>query len=445
MLKFFKQSANYQKYLSNTSWLVAERVIRLTVVLLVGIYVARYLGPDRFGLLNYAHSFVGLFSAIATVGLDGIVVRELVKQSERDNLLLGTAFVLRLGGTIVMCIAIALSVQMTSNNTYTNLLVTIIAVGTFFQTLNVIDFSFQSKVQSKFVVFAQLIQLFISAISKLFLIWIEASLIWFASVILLDAITLAAGLIWIYHKQANKIESWRWDSRIAWKLLKDSWPLILSGLVISIYMKIDQVMIKEMLDNQAVGHYAAAVKLSTAWYFVPIAITSSLFPAIVNAKQFSTATYHSRIQKLFDFMVWISVGIAIPTTFLAEWVIAGLFGDSYLPAAGVLKIHIWAGVFVFLGVASSKWVLSENLTIFSFYRTLGGAIINVILNYFFIPEYGIQGAAFATLISQIVASTISYAATKRTMPIFSMQIQAIIFFHVLKNILPFYKKSLFNR
>lgn len=409
------------------------------MVLFVGIYVARYLGPDRFGLLNYAQSFVGLFSAIATVGLDGIVVRELIRRSDNSDRILGTAFVLRLCGAVVMWSIIALAVQVTGNTEYTNLLITIIALSAFFQTFNVIDFSFQSRVESRYVVYAQVIQLTLSAAIKLILVWSEASLTWFAMVILLDAVFLAAGLAWIYHKRSRGMHFWRWDFSTACSLLRDSWPLMMSVLVISIYMKIDQVMIKELLDNVSVGHYAAAVKLSSAWYFVPIAITSSLFPAIVNAQQAGQSLYLARIQQLFDLMVWIAVAIAIPTTFLADWVILVLFGEEFAPAAGVLKIHIWAGVFVFLGVSSSKWVLTENLTLFSFYRTSIGAISNICLNFVFIPLYGIQGAAVSTLISQAIASTLVYATTEKTYPIFMMQLRALLLLHGWKNILPFYR------
>jgi len=178
----------------------------------------------------------------------------------------------------------------------------------------------------------------------------------------------------------------------------------LSGMVISIYMKIDQVMIKEMLGAEQVGLYAAAVRLSEAWYFVPMAITSSVFPAIINAKKQSEVLYYQRLQKLYDLMVWLAVAIALPTTFLAPWVIRVLYGEAFLPAAGVLSIHIWAGVFVFLGVASGKWLLTENYTRIAFYRTFIGAIVNVVLNIILIPKYGINGAASATLISYFVAT-----------------------------------------
>jgi len=383
---------------------MGHRVLSMIVALFVGVYVARYLGPERFGLLSYAGSFVGLFTALASLGLDGIMVRELVKAPGRKDELLGTAFWLKAGGAIFMWIGIAAAIPFTHNDTQTNMLIIIIAFGAIFQAFNVIDLNYQAEVKSKFVVYAHLASLVISSVIKLVLVWIAAPLVWFACVFLLDAVVHAVGLTAIYLKNTGKIWYWKWRWQTARVLLKDSWPLILSGMVISIYMKIDQVMIKEMLGAEQVGHYAAAVRLSEAWYFIPMAITSSVFPAIINAKKQSKELYYQRLQKLYDLMVWLAVAIALPTTFLAPWVIRVLYGDAFLPAAGVLSIHIWAGVFVFLGVASGKWLLTENLQIFSTINTSIGAIINIVLNYILIKNMGINGAAISTLISYFIAA-----------------------------------------
>ena len=394
----------FKRYFVNTSWLMGHRVLSLVVALFVGVYVARYLGPERFGLLSYAGSFVGLFTALATLGLDGIVVRELVKTPERRDELLGTAFWLKVGGAIIVCVCIATAIPFSHNDTQTNIMIAIIAFAVIFQAFNVIDFNFQAAVKSRYVVYAQLISLVVSSITKLVFVRISAPLVWFACVFLLDAVVLSVGLIAVYLQTTDKMWYWKWRWHTAKELLKDSWPLILSGMAISIYMKIDQVMIKEMLDAGSVGNYAAAVRLSEAWYFIPMAITSSVFPAIINAKKQSKELYYQRLQKLYDLMVWLAVAIALPITFLAPWVIRVLYGDAFLQASGVLSIHIWAGVFVFLGVASGKWLLTENLQIFSTINTSIGAMVNIVLNYILIKKMGINGAAISTLISYFIAA-----------------------------------------
>ena len=404
----------FKRYFVNTSWLIGHRVLSMVVALFVGVYVARYLGPEQFGLLSYAISFVGLFTALATLGLDGIMVRELVKTPERRDKLLGTAFWLKAGGAILLWIGIVTAIPFTHNDTQTNILIAIIAFAVIFQAFNVIDFNFQAEVKSKYVVYAQIISLVISSLTKLVFVLVSAPLVWFACVFLLDAVVRAVGLTTVYLKTTSKVWYWRWRWHIAKELLKNSWPLVLSGMAISIYMKIDQVMIKEMLDPESVGNYSAAVSLSEAWYFIPMAITSSVFPAIINAKKHSEELYYQRLQKLYDLMVWLAVTIALPTTFLAPWIIRVLYGEVFSQAAGVLSIHIWAGVFVFLGVASKNWLLTENLQIFSTINTSIGALANIVLNYILIKNMGINGAAISTLISYFIAAYLCLAFFDRT-------------------------------
>ncbi len=404
-LTLLKNHVGFMRYFKNTSWLFAEKLLRMAVGLFVGVWVARYLGPERFGLFSYAASFVGLFSVLATLGLNGIVVRELVKDENRRDELIGTAFLLKLMGAFGVLIVLAIAVNFTSNDTNTNTLVFIIASATVFQSFNVIDFYFQSKVMIKYVVFANVISLFISSLVKIGLLLIEAPLIAFAWVILFDSFVLASGFIFFFLKNSTfKVKSLKFKKVIAISLLKDSWPLMLSGIVIAIYMKIDQIMIKEMMNAEAVGQYAAAVRISELWYFIPIGISSSLFPAIINAKKLSKKLYHARLQKLYDLMVWMAITIALPMTLLSDWIVQLLYGGQYNQAGSVLAIHIWAGVFVFLGVAFSGYLTTENLTKKSFYRTLLGAVLNVVLNLILMPKYGIKGAAFATLLGQFTAN-----------------------------------------
>jgi O-antigen/teichoic acid export membrane protein len=426
-IKQLKNHQGFMKYFKNTSWLFAEKILRMVMGLFVGVWVARYLGAEKFGMLSYAQAFVGLFSAIATLGLNGIVIRELVKYPEKESELLGTAFILKLFGAVLTLFILYIAIQFTSNDSLTNSLIFIIASATIFQAFNVIDFYFQAKVMSKYVVFANSVSLLLSSILKIVLILNQAPLIYFAFIVLFDSIVLAIGYIYWYFKIKREffIKKINFSFDLAKSLLKDSWPLILSGIVISIYMKIDQVMIKEMLDSEAVGNYAVAVRLSEIWYFIPMVITLSLFPAIVNAKKISEELYYKRLQKLYDLMVWIAISIAIPITFLSDWIVNLLYGIQYSESADVLKVHIWAGVFVFLGVASGKWFLSENLQKLAFYRTLFGAIINIILNFIMIPKYGIIGASIATLISQMVASYLFNILNSITRNTFIMQTKTI--------------------
>ena len=425
-----RKQSNFRKYFANTSWILGERILRMGVSLFVGIYVARYLGPERFGLLSYASSFVGIFAALATFGLDEVVVRELVKTPEQREKILGTSFLLKLFGTLLMWAAILVAIPFTENDFQTNILIIIIAFGVLFQAFNVIDLSFQADVKSKYVVHAQFVQLIISSIVKIILVFNEAPLIWFASVFFLDAIVLALGLVFTYLHNSNKIFSWKWSYETSKNLLHDSWPLIFAGIVVSVYMKIDQLMIKEMLGAKEVGLYAAAVKLSEAWYFIPMAIASSLYPAIINARVFQKEVYYQKIQNLFDLMVWIAVSIALPTTFLSTLIVEFLYGKEYLGSSSVLIIHIWTGVFVFLGVASSKYLLAENFIKKTFYRTFIGALLNIIMNYYLIRIIGIEGAAISTLVSHFFAAYLYDFFDKDLRNMFIYKTKSLLFYRL---------------
>ena len=425
-----RKQSNFRKYFANTSWILGERILRMGVSLFVGIYVARYLGPERFGLLSYASSFVGIFAALATFGLDEVVVRELVKTPEQREKILGTSFLLKLVGTLLMWAAILVAIPFTENDFQTNILIIIIAFGVLFQAFNVIDLSFQADVKSKYVVHAQFVQLIISSIVKIILVFNEAPLIWFASVFFLDAIVLALGLVFTYLHNSNKIFSWKWSYETSKNLLHDSWPLIFAGIVVSVYMKIDQLMIKEMLGAKEVGLYAAAVKLSEAWYFIPMAIASSLYPAIINARVFQKEVYYQKIQNLFDLMVWIAVSIALPTTLLSTLVVEFLYGKEYLGSSSVLIIHIWTGVFVFLGVASSKYLLAENFIKKTFYRTFIGALLNIIMNYYLIRIIGIEGAAISTLVSHFFAAYLYDFFDKDLRNMFIFKTKSLLFYRL---------------
>ena len=394
----------FKKYFANTSWLMAEKIFRMAVALSVGVYVARYLGPGRFGVLSYAMSVVVLFSALSSLGLNGILVRELVNFPKKRDEFLGTAFILKLSGSGLVLILLSITLYFMGDDRQSNLMIFIIAAGLVFQSFNVIQSYFEARVLSKYFVFAQIISLLVVSIAKLIFILMSLSLIYFALAVLIESIILAVGLAIVYLKQNFNILSWQFKLKTATGLLKDSWPLILSAIAISIYMRIDQIMIKQMLGTEAVGQYAAAVRLSEAWYFIPVVITGSLFPAILNAKKTSEEQYYRRLQKLYGLMVWISLPIALVMTFMAGNIVLLLYGTQFSKAGPVLAVHIWAGVFVFLGVASGKYLVAENYTRISFFRTLIGCIVNVILNITLIPRYGINGAAIATVVSYFVAT-----------------------------------------
>ena len=422
----------FLKYFKNTSWLFIERIIRIFSGLIIGVLVVRYLGPEQFGLLSYAQSIVALFTILTTLGLDSIVIKELVKKNNSSYEIIGTTFWIKTFGGLLMFLLLLGFVLLNKQPLSENILILIIGASYLLNGFNVIDFYFQSKVLSKYVVISNIVTLIISSTIKIYLLINNESLYHFASLIVLESILLAIGLAYFYLTKEKFTIKWTFNKSIAKSLIKQSWPLLLSGALVTLYMRVDQVMVKAMINENAVGQYSAALKLSEAWYFIPTLIVSSLFPSIVNIRNLDYKKYFDRLQKLFDLLVWIGVFMALGTTFFSEEIVNLLYGEQYLKSTEILKIHIWTGVFVAIGVASGKFLLIENLQIISFWRTFYGAILNLVLNLLLIKKIGVVGAAISTLFTYIFVAFIFDFFDIRTRKIFFMKLNSFNVLRVFK-------------
>ncbi len=403
VVKGFDEEA-FNKYVKNTGWLMLGRVLSM----IVGFVVARFLGPLSFGELSFADAFTTIAASIGALGLDSFIIREIINDPSKKNEILGTSLFLRVGVNLLL-IPISIGSYMLFHHLSDKpgeslaYIVAILSFAAFFKSFNIIDSYFQSQVQSKYVVQVQNICVIVSAVAKIILVVLKLPVIWFAWAIVFDAIILAFGLVIRYQLKGHNIFAWHFKKERAQTLLKHSAPLILSAVMVSIYMKIDQVMLKTQ-GSETVGVYSAVAKISEAWYFIPVAIVTSVFPAIVLARKTDHARYIKRLQNLYDLLVGISLPIALIITFASSIIINIIYGNRFEGAENMLPIHIWSGVFVFLGAASSQFLLAEGFTKISFYRTMFGAIVNILLNLWLIPLYGGVGASIATLVACVCAT-----------------------------------------
>ncbi|MFP4297506.1 MAG: flippase [Spirulinaceae cyanobacterium] len=419
-------SPNLRKIIGNTAWLFGEKMFQMGFGFLVGAWVARYLAPERYGVINYAWAMMGLFGPIAQLGLEQIVVRDLAKNTDNKEETLGTSFILKAISSVTTYLIVIVAVYFLNPGKPTVLWVTaILSAGVSFKAFDSINYWFQSQVQSKYTVWARTSSYIFINIIKIILIQIQAPLLAFAIALACEQAITSVSLILVYQTSTGSLLAWRVKWERAKSLLKDSWPLILSGIVIMIYMRIDQVMLGQMKGTEAVGVYSVAVKISELWYFVPQAIINSVFPSIVQAKEISEELYYKRLQKIFNFVATTGYIFAIGITLTAPYIINLFYGPQYAEAAGVLTISIWAGIFVALGLARETWLTTEGLMKFSAATTSVGAVVNVVLNLLFIDKYGAIGAAVATVISQAVASYIAGAFYPQTWPIFLRQTKAL--------------------
>ncbi|MDB5021421.1 MAG: Polysaccharide biosynthesis protein, partial [Pedobacter sp.] len=281
-IKGFDEEA-FLKYFKNTGWLMFGKILSMVINLMI----ANYLGAISFGDLSFADALTAIVAAVGTLGLDSFIIREIIQEPENKDEILGTSVVLRLAVNVLLVplsVLIYVVFHHFSGKTDHSLswIIFFLAFASFFKSFNVIDSYFQSQVASKYVVKVQNICVIISAVVKVLLVIFKLPVIYFAIALAFDGFILAFGLVWMYHRRGFNMRKWTFNPARAKSLLQQSFPLILSAVMVSIYMKIDQVMLKTV-GSAEVGIYSAAAKLSEAWYFIPIAIVTSVFPAIIHA------------------------------------------------------------------------------------------------------------------------------------------------------------------
>lgn len=424
--KIQKIGPGLRKILGNMGWLMVDRVVRMGMGLFVGVWVARYLGPDRFGGLNFAVAYIALFQAVTTLGLDMIVVKELLEHTEHRDEIIGTTFALRsVGGLLGAVIAIVSIRLLQPSDRQAWLLVSIVSAMLVFQAFDAIDALFQSEVRSRVTVWAKNSAFLVVAVIRIVLIRSHAPLWCFAAAFSAEAALGAVGMLLGYRLSGGRTSLWRISKARSLRLLSQSWPLIFSGMAIMVYMRVDTVMLKVMQGDFAVGLYSAATRISEVWYFIPTAIVSSVSPAIIKAKH-NRALFHDRLRKLFSFMTLTACLIGSLVALASHWIVRVLYSSGYSGAGSVLAVHVWASVFVFLGVAQSPWDVAENQLKLALYRTASGAVLNILMNLYLIPRYSAMGAAIATVVSYAVSGVIANLFFKQSRPIFYMQLRSFI-------------------
>ncbi|WP_415906456.1 flippase [Neptuniibacter sp. QD72_48] len=426
ILEKIRNRPSLAKIANNIVWLFFDKLLRLGGGLVVGVWIARYLGPEQFGLLNFVTAFVGLFVAFAGLGLKGVVIRDLVNKPDSSFEILGTALMLKVAGGVAAYVLVAIMIfWLRPDDVFTQTITLIIGSTLIFKVGEFVTYWFESQVLSKYVVWVQNGCFLAASVIKVVLILNEAPLKAFIWIIASEALFVAVLLIWMFAIRGGRLQRLRFTFQRAKSLLSDSWPLMLSGISMTVYMNIDQVMLGQLANDEAVGVYSAAAKVSQVWYFIPMIIVSSVFPAILKAKMRDETQYYQRLQRLFDLMAWLSFVVAVPLTLVATPLMVIVFGDLYEQSGAVLAIHVWASVFVFMGVAGGKWFLAENRQILNFYRKALGAIANIGLNLILIPLYGPIGAAIATIISYAIVEFIYDVFQRETRSLFIMKLQSL--------------------
>lgn len=399
----FKQKwseSGFQKYFQSASWSFASRALSMIISFLATTYIARNLGPGNYGQLSYAISFVGLFAFISSVGIDNILYRDLIKKPQETNKLLGSAFIIKIVAGSIAATLCSIAALLIVDNDVSKILIFILT-GTFiFNSFQIINHEFQAKVQSKYPSIITLLVILILNILKVAVIMFNEGVIYLALILLLEPILYMLFYVYIYKvKLQGKITAWRYDHSTTISLLKDSVPLLFSTAFVLIYSRIDQIFIKHMIDSASVGIYDSAVRVAEVWYIIPSILVTALFPAIINAKITSKELYYKRVKKLGVFLISLAATISLPISLLAPFIMNTLYGEAFVSGTIVLQIYVWATVGIFLGSLVLNYLIAENYRKILFLASFMPMLINIALNIWWIPIFGIAGAAYATFVS----------------------------------------------
>ncbi len=389
-----------QKTIGNTGWLLFDRVLRIVIGLTVGAWIARYLGPAQFGELAYVLSFIAFFQVIADLQADGFIVRDIAQEKGEASVILGTTLWLRLVFGIISLACAAILMYLLHPLDRQLFLLTVIIGGTLiFRASDTVDLWFQSQSKSKRTVVTKLVAYLFSNGVKIFLLLTKAPLIAFAGVMCLEGATTALGLI-IAYRRFPTIDRWRVTVTQAKILLNLCWPFIACSFMITIFMRIDQIMLKEMLGESQLGIFAAALPISQALSVVPSALIVSLAPFVARKINENERLYEDAMVTIFRTFAVLSLAGASLIALVSPWLISLMYGPEYEHSAVILSTHVFVNVIIFQGIAQDLWIINKTVRRELLISTFVAAIIGIASNALLIRKFGALGAVFSYMLAQ---------------------------------------------
>jgi len=386
--------------LDNSAWLFLDQLLRMAGGLLVGVWLVRYLGPAHFGLLSYAQAIVGVVGACASLGLNAVLVRDLVHEPDSADDFLGTAFMIKgMAAAAGWLVCSGLAWLLSPTDLQMHGLVLIMALSLLFQVFDVLDVRFQARGEVYVSAWGRMAGFALASIARIALILLRAPVWAFAMAATGEILLYAIGWLMLGWRRGLRARGWHFQGHYARSLLAQSWPLTLSGLAIYVQASIDQVMLGKMLGTAELGQYAAALRIVSVFTFLPMVLQTVAAPEISRAKRECESLYRRRLFNIYRIMFVLFLAVALPLILLGPAFAVLLFGRVYRGAAVLLPWLVFRLFFTNFGVARSLYIVNEGLFRFSLLTSLVGAVINIVLNLFFIPAWGARGAIAASLVS----------------------------------------------
>ena len=394
------------KIARNAGWLIGGRIARMGIQLIVGLLTARYLGPANYGLISYAGAYTAFFSALCTLGIQSVLVKELLDRPGQEGEVLGTSLALQAAAGLCSVLTILGLVAVVDRGEPTTILVVALSsAGLLLHIFDLLNFWFQSRLQSKVTALVSLAAYVVGAGYRVFLLVTGKDVVWFALAASVEYLCVGLLLLLAYRKCGGRCFTVSWV--YGKTLLEKSRHFILPGLMVAVYGQTDRFMLKHMMGQAEIGYYAIAVSLSGVWCFVLSAIIDSMYPSIVEAHQRDEELFQRRNRQLYAVVFYLSAVVSLCFTLFGEFAVEFLYGEAYLPAVAPLKIITWYTAFSYLGVARNAWVVCKDRQKYLIYVYAAAAVSNVALNLLLIPRWGACGAAAASLTAQVVTTMVA--------------------------------------
>lgn len=439
-IKIFLGKIKKNKFIANTNWLLFKNIYSMLLSLVVGSLSVRYLGPSNYGLIGYGTSLVSLFNAISQLGLNSIIMSELLRKPEEKGKTLGTALVMRLVASVVSFLCVLLFVCIVEPGNQVLFVVTALqALMLICNTYELLNEWFLSELQSKVYVVASSIGATIVGGWKILLLVLGASVQWFAASTTIQAL-VCGGIIFVIFFKKKQFHLGYSFSR-AGEIFGKSKHYIISGLAIALYTQMDKVMLGKMMGEREVGLYTSAMTVAMLWEFVPQSIINSARAVILEKKNVNNEEYLRLFRILLLCISLMGIGVGVGIQLFGKWVILLLYGRAYKEAVPLLQILIWSTSFAMLGTARGIWNVAEDKNQYVKYYTIIGGLFNLFFNYFAIQVWGMAGAAVGTLLSQMLVSLGSPMFWKDTRPFVKLYMSSWKYMTQLKMLLMIQKKK----
>lgn len=411
------------RFIGNTNWLIFQNIYSMGLSLIVGALSARYLGPSNYGLIGYGASLVNLFTSISQLGIDNVLINEMMKHPEEKGKVLGTALCMRMFSSCVSFVCAMILVVLIEPGNYVLWFITAIqAFAIALRAYELLNEWFLSEMKSKYYVIANMCGQTVVGVWKLVLLALQASVVWFAASTTVQALVCGSIVITLFLIMRDFKLGFRWQ--YAKDIFSRSKHYVFAGIAVSLYTQMDKVMVGRMLGETEVGIYTAAMTIAMLWEFIPTAIFNSSRTMILEAKTRNEEEYREKLKALFFgiSVLGILVGIAVQIFGkLAVWI---LYGEEYMDAVPVLQLLIWSTTFAMIGLARNVWSVAEEKNKYTEYYPICGAIFNLIFNALAIPVWGIFGAALGTLLAQIIVALVAPMLWKDTRPFVKLYLES---------------------